>query len=279
MNVLKKLCGVENYCGIVLATTGWEEVARSQEQMSLACGRHQELLEKDKFWGDIKRAGGQVVPLTAPEIDIENILRHILEKDRKITLSFQHQLVEEKRSIHQTDAGRIVYDAASSPSFCKLEGQLAQTKGNLQKDIACRISKDQEELEHLMASIRNSMDPLESDLARLRTGAGELQATWDEYLQKDFELLQQDVVIDNLHSENSGNNTKAPKEVRWTPQSRECRVDEKLEYSQPHKVNASIARKHKIVKKSPNSNLTAVSVVGAGLAAGQLIAAMACTVM
>jgi hypothetical protein len=111
LNAFKKLVGEENYHGVIVATTRWDEIAA--EQIRTATKREKELRLKV---GDIVEGDGSLVSLSAGRIDAMKIIGHFATRgpDNRLTLAFQRQLVDEGLAIHETDAGRLLFEELST---------------------------------------------------------------------------------------------------------------------------------------------------------------------
>ncbi|KAF2174953.1 hypothetical protein K469DRAFT_612569 [Zopfia rhizophila CBS 207.26] len=276
LTAFKKLCGPENYCGIVLATTRWDEL--TPDQMSLASGRQRELCKKESFWGDIHQGGGKVVALSAARIDAMNIIKHIVSKDRRLTLAFQRQLIDEERPIHKTDAGQLLYDA-STEDFRQMQDQLSIAEQDFRNIIDTEHSERREELSNFMSNLSQNMKPFENDLARLKMTAKDLKAVWEENLRKDLEDIRRASEINEERLKSRLNQFQSLPNSGYSDTASVTGMSDEVRQLERERDDLFIIKKQKLAGRHSTTTTTTMSVVGTGLAVGQLVAALACTVM
>jgi ribosomal protein L17 len=87
--------------------TRWDEIAT--EQITTATRREKELRGKVD---DIVGKGGRMVSLSAGRIDAMKIIGHLANRgpETRLSLAFQRQLVDEGLAIHETDAGKLLFE-------------------------------------------------------------------------------------------------------------------------------------------------------------------------
>ncbi|KAF2118944.1 hypothetical protein BDV96DRAFT_487804, partial [Lophiotrema nucula] len=257
LTVFKRMCGVENFYGLILATTRWDDLSTaSSKEQELAKERHRELCSTDEFWGDMVKRKALVVQLDAGTTEPMRIVQHILNKERRMVLAIQSQLAVEGRSLHETDAGRFVYKSAESYRN-NLQEKIEQVRNEIYEIISSSAAGDYSALSDLAAQVSTDLASLNSDMASLRVTSSELQDRWNARIEDDFESLQNKFATMITASQDE--------------------EDHVLLASEEEVVEA---KRTKIVKKRGKSTLTAFTVISTGLAAGQLLAAaVACTVM
>lgn len=278
LNMFKLMCGRENYSGIILSTTKWDEVTPSQRVV--ASQRQMELCENQNFWGDVKQAGGKVVAISAGRIDAMNIIRYIIQNDRKITLAFQRQLIEEQRQIAETDAGRILWESISDVDNQRIDDNIQRTVDEIEREIYRSQSKDNKTMKDIRARFGAVTDPFDEGVSSLKVGFQELRKIWDNRLQNDHEMFWREVarskpgaseqtlsISDSENDLATGKGKPRPTYSHTTGQNMQTRGETLL------------AVRRQKSQRGRSSHLTAVSAIGTGLAAGQLVAAIACTVM
>lgn len=188
LNAFKSLVGEKSYHGVVLATSMWDKVAPNQ--MEHAAQRHQELCKNP--WADILSKGGRTVSLSAGRIDAMKIVAHIASTShrQRLTLALQHQLENEEKSLHETDAGRVLIQS--------LEQQYKDTLGVLEDTLAAQIRTVQSNTITKYGKPSEwendtglSMKPLEDGMALMKKSMNDVRSKWEIRLQKDRETLEE----------------------------------------------------------------------------------------
>lgn len=264
LTLFKKICGTENYKGVVLATTRWDELIPSERFM--ASSRQKELCDNDQFWGDIRRGGGQAIALSAARIDALKILKHFIRKDERYTLAIQEEMIDEGKRLHETAAGQFAYKLLTKDQEQHLYEYFDKVKIDLQDQISTG-SEDMKSRDEWRIEYENAVHTREQDMSRLQLGARELQEKWNERLQDGLESIVQNSDWEHTSSQGAAIQNAAQ-------DSSSIKESQDVLF---HKQSILVTRKTKIPGTS--SRLTAVSWVGAGLAGAQLVAALACTVM
>lgn len=101
LRMFRKLCGDDNLASVVLATTFWKTpVTVSEEQ------REQQL--KEKFWAPLIGKGSRVVRQDRERQSGIEIIESIINRKERVTLSIQHELVDQGKSVAETVAGEEV---------------------------------------------------------------------------------------------------------------------------------------------------------------------------
>lgn len=298
LDTIKAICGQEAFCGTVVATTMWDQVPIGEREIAL--NRHQQL--KNGVFSDVVAHRGYLYPLMSAQSDAQAIVRHIMEKGLRLTLTLQKELVNEDLRLQETTAGKI------------LVGGLLQSLASIQRSI------DDEDLQK-----KTIPEALHADRRDLKN-------TWDQRIKRDHVALRwstqtyqsyEDRLQDvrnhlKASSRHSGKSqrTLAP-QIGHTQECEEAtelpattvsttpthtavpslsssafnaastaphdtaimleldelkRQYESIMYNQRPRLNWRRSSAH-------GRGTAAFGVVGTGLAVGQLVAAMACTVM
>lgn len=258
LEIFKALCGKDAFCGTVVATTMWNQVATGEVEK--AQDRHAQL--KVKLQGDILAFGGRLVSISATEVDPYKIVRHIVRKDLRLDLAFQKELRRPGCLLHQTTAGKIVYQS----SLVSFEAMKDSTGGSTQEMVAT--------------------------LASLRATRAETQLAWEKRIDQENQDFQHIMhkYRDGLRLRNCG--LGAPSSVLERPSGpASSSTNEGSDVSLTSNAELeALKRQHDVIMLRQRRKLdqrrwvhgrgtTTLGVVGTGLAVGQLVAAMACNVM
>ena len=101
LDMFRKLCGDEALRNVVLGTTKWDEVKPDKGQQ-----REQEL--KDKHWKEMLERGSVIMRVDTDPSSVWEIINRILKNDRVDFVRIQEELLEFRRLIPETEAGRTL---------------------------------------------------------------------------------------------------------------------------------------------------------------------------
>ena len=128
LTLFKKLCGDEAVKHVVLATTKWNRLG------SETIGRQREIELRDIFWKNMLRHGSSVSRFDGTQGSAQKIVRDILiNRSTDVTLRIQEELVDLKKYLPQTDAGKTLYDDLQR-LHDRLKGELTQLRNIDQAD-------------------------------------------------------------------------------------------------------------------------------------------------
>lgn len=134
LRMFRKLCGQQALKNVVLVTTHWDNVNEE-----IGNRRERELREKDGFWKSILDYGAKLARFTG-ECDSGLQLVGMLAQKPKITLTIQHELVNEGKALIETDAGTAVNEDLIKLQR-RYEADLRAAKAELEEAIR---GKDEE---------------------------------------------------------------------------------------------------------------------------------------
>jgi hypothetical protein len=294
LNAFKKMCGEEAFCGIVVATTMWDRV--TTDELPKAERRHEELHARVNE--DIMRRGGKLTRLSAVEIDAARILRHVVGKDRKLTLAFQQELVDGNKLIHETGAGQVLFEHLTG-SLKTLQAEADQAIERIAAVAHYSRKEELRELEDTVTEMTGSMRSIDEDIERTRVTLGDIRKAWDSYITRDEEAISAAVQSIEQQIETERDRQEATSTVQ-TDAARSSYGDSELASSSAsgsHPSQAYMSLRLEELEKERNAltyqmgqrlnrrytkharGATRIGVIGTGLAVGQLIAAIACVVM
>ena len=294
LNAFKSMCGEEAFCGVIVATTMWDRA--TTDELVKAELRHEELRGKIQ---DVVQHGGKLVRLSAVEVDAGKILQHIVGKGRRLTLAFQRELVDGHRLIHETRAGQVLLEHLTE-SFDTLQAKVDEARGRLTK-MAHHSRRDElHELEDAITEMAGSMRSVDEDIERTKVDLNDIRMVWDKNLARDDETIMSSVqrIERQLETERGQQEVRSPDQTASTEDGYEAssagfssantlqtsqsymslrleqleKERDALTYQMGQRLNRRFTAAH-------GRGATRIGVIGAGLAVGQLIAAIACTVM
>jgi hypothetical protein len=109
LRMFQKLCGDGNLGSVILATTHWhnrdggpavtEEVGRE---------RVKQLIDREDFWGSMVHRGSRVLRHDGSKASALAIVSTLVDQKIKVTLDIQRQMVDQHKSLDDTDAGQAL---------------------------------------------------------------------------------------------------------------------------------------------------------------------------
>jgi hypothetical protein len=106
--MFKALCGDQSFRHVTFATTMWSEM-EANDTMNLGNKRQLEL--EENYWAEMIRLGSIVKKHNRGRSTAIEIVRMLTTRaDTSIILAIQRQLVDERRTLEDTDAGKVVCD-------------------------------------------------------------------------------------------------------------------------------------------------------------------------
>ena len=171
LDMLRSLCGENAFPSIALVSTMWQTLENQQIGME----REATLKSNDRFWGTILRDPNQVKRHFGDAVSAEKIVSWLIEKNSKIVLDVQRQMVDEGLTLDQTSAGQCLRKDLNKLRE-RYEKELEELKQSLQeahqdKDIVTEeiLLKQKKEFETKLAMAIADQQGLRIDSNDLRT--------------------------------------------------------------------------------------------------------------
>ena len=174
LTVFKRLCGPENYNGVVLATTRWEGVTREEGQR-----RHEELESVEKFWGDLIEGGSLPSRIEHGQETSFGIIDYFIDKNMRMTLQIQRELVDEKLQLNQTSAGQILYQSFVE-DMGTIRKQLEETSAELNDAIVEHHNQNIKDLQQELEQYRERVSRKESAIQELERDNEARTREWEK---------------------------------------------------------------------------------------------------
>lgn len=279
---LQSMCGNHNLDGVIIATTMWDAVAPQQVQRAFE--RHEML--RDKIRRDMAGDGGRIVALTTGESAAIETVKHIVRRDQRMILDFQWQLVDEERVLGATDVGKTLFGIKqrSSPDLHKM---LDDTETSLVKNIE-RKRAGTGYLNVLGDGVFSDTQQRCEKTRRLNQRLSALRCEWEEKLGAERRILEEALrkneqifearskALEDLYEQDQQIlplNSLSTAEKSLTKE-----LDDLRRFREVIQVRESRRLDRRFVDDGSSSKR--LGLLGAGLAAGQLVATMiACNVM
>ncbi|XP_014551796.1 hypothetical protein COCVIDRAFT_111963 [Bipolaris victoriae FI3] len=298
LDAFKKMCGTEAFKGVILATTMWDMV--SVKDLAKAEKRHEEFYEKVRH--DIIEHGGKLVRLSAVEIDAVKILRHIVQKNRRLTLRFQRQLVDENLLIYETEAGQVLYEDLHK-RYRSLQVMADEAHRQMDEIVSTGRREALRELSEVTSEMAEDIRLVEEDIERTKVAFGGIREKWEKIIDRDDQSLiltaqniEQEFERENSYKGDGEEATTTSIHKLAPPLSETSRTSSTETFSSLASQETMAQKLHDLEKErqaisirigqrlsrrytAQTRGATTMSVIGTTLAAGQLIAALACVVM
>ena len=117
LRMFRKLCGDDNLRNVILATTKWEITPQKD-----AILREEDLRSDQGFWGLMIKFGSMVRRFENTEASARSLVQELLRTGSdRFTPQIQREVVEEGKSLWQTDAGAFIDDALARQAKLHVE--------------------------------------------------------------------------------------------------------------------------------------------------------------
>lgn len=255
LDLFKAICGADAFRGAVIATTMWDRMTCDIDKAN----RRQSQL-KEKIQEDMLPCGAKLWALSAAGVDAQKVIRHIVRKDLRLTLALQTEIVDRGYPLQETQAGKILYGDILR-SFRRIDTSMDSYK---------------EEAAAMLASLDVTCDKLRS--------------SWEKRIHEEdeaFERVQkeyEDVLLLYQISDEQARSEEVPPTLPASAvdSTSDGDLGAELEHLRRLREGMMMRRRHRLDRRKYTAHgwgVTALSVVGTGLAVGQLVAAVSCNVM
>lgn len=164
--MFKAMCGQTSLSCVVLATTMWNSVGEE-----VALRRQHEL--GSNHWKSMVDAGSQIVRHSNSRASALHIIDLIMEKQQRVKLAIQQQMINESRSVEDTTAGQELRGKildARQKSESRLRGTMTELQEALDRndeDGASEALKEQAKYEAQIKAKDVELENLKANMASL----------------------------------------------------------------------------------------------------------------
>ena len=159
LRILGKLCGDDAFTNVVLATTMWDRVDRST-------GERREQGLKQAYWKQMLALGSPTVRFQSTFESAWQIIDIIASKRPIDALLIQEELVDLKRHLNNTQAGRSLYDEQQKLPAERKEVALSEDK-QMKEELDAAYEAIQRKLQSTFDQISSAKAPLNRRVALL----------------------------------------------------------------------------------------------------------------
>jgi hypothetical protein len=168
LRIMKKLIGDKSLHCVVLGSTMWVNVEKR-----MGVEREEELIKTSHFWGEMVRRGSAVLRHAGSQSSALAIIDHIVRKRTKVVLDLQEQIVNQHRSVIETEAGKEVESALRKERekfgrrMKETEEELKQALKNQDKEAADELLKVQDQYRDQIAASTRAIEDMRVSMQRL----------------------------------------------------------------------------------------------------------------
>lgn len=108
LRMFQQICGTKNLDSVILATTHWSDAEGKRYPEDEGQSKVKELIETKEFWGEMITRGSRVERHDGTKESARTIISNLVDRKIRVVLDIQKQLVDQKKSLHDTDAGQAL---------------------------------------------------------------------------------------------------------------------------------------------------------------------------
>jgi myosin heavy subunit len=161
--MFKQLCGTDAFKKVILVTTMWDKVSSDEAVM-----REKELIDTPEFWGWMLGKGSSCHRHNNTERSARDIVHLLANHNAPIATELQRQLIDEKRTLDQTSAGRELQS-----EMLKEKEKWAKERRDIEQQLKAAIKQRDIEAEGIMREERDRytrmIKKVENDTSALRS--------------------------------------------------------------------------------------------------------------
>lgn len=162
--IFQRLVGDQNLGNVVLLTTMWNQL----KDEGVGLQRDQQL--REEFWNVMEQKGSHIRSYKGSKQQAEAIICRLMRKEA-VVLDIQRELVDERMSIEQTTAGKLVLPKLEE-DIKKTDNQIMEFDRRIAKATDMREMKEVEELQNSRAAAFRQRQLDLQRRERLRTRPG-----------------------------------------------------------------------------------------------------------
>jgi hypothetical protein len=162
LEMMRRLCGEQNLGAIWLATTMWGLVDPMIGQQ-----RERQLIAEPDFWGDLIRGGSKVRRHQDTDVSAFSIVDDIIARSRPVALRIQCEMVDERRSVDETDAGRYLRRNVINEQQ-RVQERLARSADELEQQLAAQDAAEVDEVLERQRRYQAQIDERSRSLAAMQ---------------------------------------------------------------------------------------------------------------
>jgi hypothetical protein len=237
LRMFNELCGLNNLKSVILATTHWTHGEGKSVPESVGEARVKELEETKEFWGGMIERGSRVEKHDGSKASAIRTVSDLVNRHDPVTLGIQRQLVDEKRSLFDTDAGQALrreliedrkraeaklaelkldMESALQEKDKKWQEQIKQDRANLE----AKIQQGSQETEALKINIKKIAREKDVELREMQRRWEIERADWEAKLRKAMKEIEISKATKETEASKATEETEASKAAEETEASK-----------------------------------------------------------
>jgi chromosome segregation ATPase len=168
LRMFKQLCGSNNLNSVILATTHWSDAEGARISERVGREREIELMGTEGFWGGMIEKGSVVMRHDGSTESAMDIVLKIVKRKLRVVLDIQTQLVDEKRSLDDTDAAQAL-QAEIIRERKLFQEKLDQVQSDMKSALKEKDEEWQKQLEKDKKLYEDKIKKTHADTAALKT--------------------------------------------------------------------------------------------------------------
>lgn len=166
-NLFLKICGQSNYKNIIIMTTMWDKVGPEEGR-----ARENALIGDGRFFQPVLHGGARILRHTNTEDSAMNVARAVLVTHNPVALRIQVELVDEGKSILETEVGMAVHHEMQHLShkfkddMKNLRLEMKQAKRERDKKSVVELERESRQARAALAGIEQELKKMERNRTR-----------------------------------------------------------------------------------------------------------------
>lgn len=175
--MFKQLCGPDALKRVILVTSMWDKISNDE-----AVRREKELIDTPEFWGWMLQKGSSSHRHYNTEASAMEIVSKLASFTTPIATALQTQLVDERRTLDQTSAGRELQS-----ELLKEKKKWDRERREIEEQMKAAIRQRDREAEEMM---REERDRYTSMIKKVEKDTGALRLTMESLLAQRDERVE-----------------------------------------------------------------------------------------
>jgi hypothetical protein len=169
--MFKQLCGQNNLNSVILVTTHWSSSGGVRISERVGREREMELIDTEGFWGgmiEMIGRGSEVMRHDGSTESAMDIVLKTVKRKLRVVLDIQTQLVDEKRSLDDTDAAQAL-EAELIRERKRFQEKLDQVQSDMKSALEDHDKEWQQQFEKDKMLYEDKIKKTHTETAALKT--------------------------------------------------------------------------------------------------------------
>ncbi|KAI0838299.1 P-loop containing nucleoside triphosphate hydrolase protein [Hypoxylon sp. FL0890] len=198
LEILRRLCGPNAFPRIVLTSSMWDSTVQDPALLQEAFNHENQLKRTENFWGSLHRGGSHIMRWMGDRESALGVIRYLMDlydARGNAILKIQKELVDEARSLDDTDVGKIVQDGfvqaleKHREELEDLSSELSQALREGDKIMASELRETIDATEHQLENLESSHSAIKTSLEHLSEDKTREYQELHTQIQEDLRLM------------------------------------------------------------------------------------------